>query len=190
MIQPVQLQSTNVKIVRLHATAETDALGSHEPDAPDTLGSIELLKARRFPAIFPRPIYLPPALSSLEWVNQFGEIASWENKWAVLFPWNWALFLPVVATVAWWAPSFQECVQVFLAWLSLAALTLTMNHRFFAHGAFKTSRACRALFACCACMGLQYGPLWWSSKHRKHHKLCDIPGDPHSWKGTSWWYSW
>jgi stearoyl-CoA desaturase (delta-9 desaturase) len=76
---------------------------------------------------------------------------------------------------------------MFLCWLGLAMLSLTMNHRFFAHSAFKTSRPARFVFSLCACLGLQFGPLWWSSKHRKHHKLCDLPGDPHSWKQSSWW---
>lgn len=130
---------------------------------------------------------LPAA--ALGWVNQFAEIASWENRWAVLLP-HWALFFPAAGAVAWWAPTWLECLQVFLAWLSLASLTLTMNHRYFAHGAFKTTRGWRALFACIACLGLQYGPLWWSSKHRRHHKHCDGAGDPHSWKRTSWWHAW
>lgn len=138
----------------------------------------------------PSSCYLPPALASMEWVNRFGEIASWNNKWSLLFPWNWALLVPAMATVAYWSPTWLEYLQVFLAWLSLASLTLTMNHRYFAHGAFKTSRPYRALFACFGCLGLQYGPLWWSSKHRKHHKLCDGPGDPHSWVYTSFWYAW
>ena len=126
----------------------------------------------------------------LEWVNEFGEIASPRNNMAaLLFP-HWALFLPAVATVACWAPGALECLLVFSAWLALAGVTLTVNHRFFAHGAFKTSRAGRALLACVACLGLQYGPLWWSSKHRRHHRFCDERGDPHSWTRTAWWYAW
>jgi stearoyl-CoA desaturase (delta-9 desaturase) len=192
MLLPVQVKSaaTVVETVRLHAAAAPDALGSHVSAAPDTLGGPESQGSQRPPAnAFPRPSYLPPALASLEWVNKFGEIASWENKWAVLLP-HWAFFFPVVATVACWSPTWLECLQVFLAWLSMASLTLTMNHRYFAHAAFKTTRAGRALCACIGCLGLQYGPLWWSSKHRKHHKLCDVPGDPHSWKGTSFCHAW
>lgn len=39
-------------------------------------------------------------------------------------------------------------------------------------------------------MGMQFGPLWWSAIHRKHHKKCDQPEDPHSWKQTSFIHSW
>jgi len=125
----------------------------------------------------------------LEWINEFGEIASLRNWYALLLP-HWALFLPAVVTVARWEPRAAECLLVFTAWLALACVTLTANHRYFAHGAFKTTRTGRALLACVACLGLQYGPMWWSSKHRKHHRFCDQRGDPHSWRRTSWWYAW
>ena len=46
------------------------------------------------------------------------------------------------------------------------------------------------MLALVACLGMQYGPLWWSSKHRKHHKHCDLEDDPHSWIRTSFWHSW
>jgi fatty-acid desaturase len=83
-----------------------------------------------------------------------------------------------------------EGLWMFLSWLWFAMLALTMNHRFFSHIAFKTSRPFRFLLALVSCLGLQHGPLWWSGKHRKHHKLCDVPGDPHSWKQSSFMHSW
>jgi stearoyl-CoA desaturase (delta-9 desaturase) len=122
-------------------------------------------------------------------VNAYGEILSWRNMHMVLGA-HWALLPAAMVTVGLSAPTGMECALVFSAWLALASLSLTMNHRYFAHCAFKTSRPFRAVCAGCACLGLQYGPLWWSSKHRKHHKLCDLPGDPHSWRETSWWYAW
>lgn len=30
--------------------------------------------------------------------------------------------------------------------------------------------------------------MWWSSKHVRHHKLCDNPGDPHSARHHGFWY--
>jgi len=36
----------------------------------------------------------------------------------------------------------------------------------------------------------QGSPIWWASKHRRHHKYCDTPEDPHSWLQTSHWYAW
>ena len=40
-------------------------------------------------------------------------------------------------------------------------------HRYFAHGAFKTSRGVQFLLALIGSMSLQGGILWWSSKHNR-----------------------
>ena len=153
-------------------------LGPAKPPAPAAKGGAN-------PAARPTTSPIP----ALEWVNAYGEILSWRNKWAVIGA-HWALFPWALAVVGSWSPSAVECLLMFLSWLAIAAAALTMNHRYFAHCSFKTSRPFRFLCACVACLGLQYGPMWWSSKHRKHHKVCDAPGDPHSWPLTSWWYAW
>jgi stearoyl-CoA desaturase (delta-9 desaturase) len=41
-----------------------------------------------------------------------------------------------------------------------------------------------------ACLASQKGPLWWASKHRKHHKYCDTLQDPHSPIVHSKLYAW
>jgi hypothetical protein len=143
--------------------------------------------AKAAPAHWAPPAQPLSPVPALEWVNAYGEIASWRNKWAWLGA-HWSLMPAALVTVGCWSPSAKECLLVFLAWLGLAACALTMNHRYFAHCAFKTSRPMRVVCAAVGCLGLQYGPMWWSSKHRKHHKCCDAPGDPHSWRETSWWY--
>jgi stearoyl-CoA desaturase (delta-9 desaturase) len=53
-------------------------------------------------------------------------------------------------------------------------------HRYFAHRAFKTSRAFQFLLALLATTSTQQGPLWWAGHHRVHHKHSDEPGDVHS----------
>jgi len=63
-------------------------------------------------------------------------------------------------------------------------------HRYFSHNAFKANRLVAFLFGITACLSYQYGPIWWSSKHRRHHRHCDQPGDPHSWSQTSLWQAW
>lgn len=60
-------------------------------------------------------------------------------------------------------------------------------HRFFAHSAFSTSRKFRFVLAVISSFAYQGGPLWWASKHRRHHKLCDAPGDPHSPAQLGFW---
>ncbi len=60
-------------------------------------------------------------------------------------------------------------------------------HRYHSHKSFETSRLVSFLLACLACMAMQKGPLWWSRKHRNHHRYSDQEGDPHSpWINTIW----
>lgn len=63
-------------------------------------------------------------------------------------------------------------------------------HRFFAHQAFKTSWLMTNALGIMGTLTNQKGVLWWSSKHNRHHKFCDLPEDPHSWLQTSYMYAW
>jgi len=53
-------------------------------------------------------------------------------------------------------------------------------HRYFAHRAFSTSRACQFALAFLAQTSAQRGILWWASKHRRHHRHSDTADDVHS----------
>jgi stearoyl-CoA desaturase (delta-9 desaturase) len=53
-------------------------------------------------------------------------------------------------------------------------------HRYFAHRAFSTSRACQFALAFLAQTSAQRGVLWWASKHRLHHRCSDTTNDVHS----------
>lgn len=53
-------------------------------------------------------------------------------------------------------------------------------HRYFSHRTFKTSRVFQFILAFLAQTSLQQGVLWWSAKHRHHHKFSDTPEDVHS----------
>jgi stearoyl-CoA desaturase (Delta-9 desaturase) len=53
-------------------------------------------------------------------------------------------------------------------------------HRYFAHRAFRTSRAGQLLLACLGASAAQLGPLWWAGHHRRHHQHSDRAGDVHS----------
>lgn len=83
-------------------------------------------------------------------------------------------------------------VAVVLYVLRMFAIT-GFYHRYFAHKAFKTSRAVQFIFAFLAASAAQRGPLWWASHHRHHHAHSDHPEDPHSpkqhgffWSHLSW----
>ena len=53
-------------------------------------------------------------------------------------------------------------------------------HRYFAHRAYKTSRAVQFLLAFLAQTSAQRGVLWWAAKHRRHHSHSDSELDVHS----------
>jgi len=95
----------------------------------------------------------------------------------------------LVATEGW-----PPLVYVPLSFFTMAIyIGLCMSiglHRYFSHAAFQTSRAGQLALWMVACLAYQNGPLWWASKHRRHHKYCDTPQDPHSWTQTSFLYAW
>ena len=61
-------------------------------------------------------------------------------------------------------------------------------HRYFAHNAFRTSRAFQFVLAlfCASTFG---DPIRFAGKHRLHHKHTDGPDDPHS-PRQGFWFSW
>ena len=62
-------------------------------------------------------------------------------------------------------------------------------HRYFAHRAYRTSRAFQLALAMLGATTMQNGPIWWASVHRRHHKHSDGPGDPHTPTSRGFWYA-
>ena len=69
-------------------------------------------------------------------------------------------------------------------------------HRYFAHRAYRTSRAGQLFLAVLGTTATQKGPLWWASTHRLHHRYSDTERDVHSpmrrgffWSHMGWWLS-
>jgi stearoyl-CoA desaturase (delta-9 desaturase) len=60
-------------------------------------------------------------------------------------------------------------------------------HRYFAHHAYRTSRALQFVLAFCASSSCQKGVLWWAAHHRAHHRFSDTAADIHSPKRGFWW---
>lgn len=76
---------------------------------------------------------------------------------------------------------------VFAGSYLLSMLGVTMGyHRYFAHRAFKTSRAFQFLLALLAVSTLQRGVIWWSAVHRHHHRFSDEEDDYHSPRHGFW----
>jgi stearoyl-CoA desaturase (delta-9 desaturase) len=60
-------------------------------------------------------------------------------------------------------------------------------HRYFAHRAFRTSRAAQFVFAVLGNSAAQRGPLWWVAHHRNHHRYTEQEKDPHSPRRGLYW---
>ena len=99
---------------------------------------------------------------------------------------DWPRLLPFVAlhlscvAVVWVGVSTTAAITaVALYVLRMFAIT-GFYHRYFAHRAFRTSRAAQFVFALLGAAGVQRGALWWASQHRHHHAHSDRPEDVHS----------
>lgn len=80
-----------------------------------------------------------------------------------------------------WVGASAVAVAVGIALYAVRMFAVTaFYHRFFAHRAFKTSRALQLVFALLGASAVQRGPLWWAAHHRHHHAHSDRPGDVHS----------
>jgi stearoyl-CoA desaturase (delta-9 desaturase) len=63
----------------------------------------------------------------------------------------------------------------------IAALGISTGyHRLLAHRSFETSRPLRIFFGAAGAMAGQGPPIIWTAHHRRHHRVADKPGDPHS----------
>jgi len=82
-------------------------------------------------------------------------------------------------------------------WLGLAAALYVIRmfaitagyHRYFAHRAYRTSRAFQLVLAFLGATAAQKGPLWWAAHHRDHHRSSDGPEDVHSPLARGFWWS-
>ena len=93
-------------------------------------------------------------------------------------------------------PFLGVVAAVFFLWNSLAgpsdmvALVImsiitglgvsTGYHRLLSHRSFKTNRFIKIFFTAGGAMAGQGPPLIWVAHHRRHHRIADKPGDPHS----------
>ena len=90
-----------------------------------------------------------------------------------------------------WRPSVADSALVFVETFCIIGGCMSVClHRFCAHRAFRTSRIVQALIVTAGCFAYQGNPIWWASKHLRHHRYCDLPEDPHSWKQSGFTYAW
>ena len=77
------------------------------------------------------------------------------------------------------------CVALYVLALIGAGLGL---HRYFAHRAFRTSRAFQLVLAVLGCTGFT-DPIGFAGKHRLHHQHADREGDVHN-PRDGFWFCW
>ncbi len=111
-------------------------------------------------------------------------------------------FLGITAIHVWTVVAFVRGGTVKLVALAVGLYFLRMfaitagYHRYFAHRAYRTSRAFQLFLAVLGTTATQKGPLWWASTHRLHHRYSDTERDVHSparrgflWSHAGWWMS-
>jgi stearoyl-CoA desaturase (delta-9 desaturase) len=83
----------------------------------------------------------------------------------------------------------REDWAAFAAFAALISLAVGAGlHRYFAHRAFRTSRAFQLILGVLA--GAFFGdPVGFAGKHRLHHRYSDTPRDPHS-PAEGAWHCW
>jgi stearoyl-CoA desaturase (delta-9 desaturase) len=123
------------------------------------------------------------AKSILGWLdNEAVAGAAAENARSI----DWLRVLPYVALHAGclgalWVGVSVTAVAAAVALYALRMFAITgFYHRYFSHGAFRTSRTAQFAFALLGATAAQRGPLWWASHHRHHHAHADSPADAHS----------
>jgi stearoyl-CoA desaturase (delta-9 desaturase) len=92
----------------------------------------------------------------------------------------------LVFAVGWSTSALLVAFGLYL--LRMFALT-AFFHRYFAHRAFRTSRALQFVFAFVGTAAAQRGPLWWAAHHRRHHRHSDTEKDLHSPDRHGFWES-
>ncbi len=107
-----------------------------------------------------------------------------------------------VTSLAFWGVHVAAVIGIIVGGWSWSGVALALGsyyvrmivvtagyHRYFAHRAFKTSRAFQFVLAVAAQSAAQKGVIWWASHHRWHHKYSDTPKDIHSARLRGFWYS-
>jgi len=85
-------------------------------------------------------------------------------------------------------PVLSDWIAFGACYVVLAMGTGIGLHRYFAHRAFRTSRAFQFFLAVLACATFAE-PLRFAGKHRLHHRHADTSADVHS-PGQGFWFCW
>jgi stearoyl-CoA desaturase (delta-9 desaturase) len=101
----------------------------------------------------------------------------------------WAVHVTAVVGVIACGWSWRGAALALGAYFVRMVVVTAGYHRYFAHRAFKTSRAFQFVLAVAAESAGQGGVLWWASHHRWHHRTSDTALDVHSPRRRGFWHS-
>lgn len=99
---------------------------------------------------------------------------------------HWGQAIPFIgmhlaAFGVFWSGFTAEAVAICIGLYALRVFGITAGyHRYFSHRSYKTSRVFQFILALLGTLAFQSGVLWWSAKHREHHRDSDMPEDSHS----------
>jgi len=89
--------------------------------------------------------------------------------------------LAAAVPIAWgWGLSWTDLVIAAMAYVVCGFGVTVGFHRYLTHGAFKTRRWLRVVFAVAGTLAVQGSVIQWVADHRRHHAFADRDGDPHS----------
>ncbi|MBW1602235.1 fatty acid desaturase [Streptomyces sp. JJ66] len=105
-----------------------------------------------------------------------------EHKWFILTASVVPLLAVFAGMVLLWNRIFSwSDLTVLLVMYAVCGFGISIGyHRLLTHRAFETHRPVRVAFAAAGAMAAQGPPLIWAAHHRKHHRVADKEGDPHS----------
>jgi len=110
--------------------------------------------------------------------------SSWQrftrSKWTFLLFHLLCLLYCVVGRV--------DFIGSFTVWFVMQMGVHSGYHRYFSHSSFRTYPWFEFILGCSGCLAFQNGPLWWASKHRRHHQFADTGNDLHS-PTKGFWHS-
>ena len=77
-------------------------------------------------------------------------------------------------------------MAILLVWFCIQLGVHAGFHRYFAHRSFRTYPWFELVLGLIGCLAYQSGPIWWASKHRRHHQHADTAEDLHSPSKSIW----
>lgn len=104
------------------------------------------------------------------------------HRWFILIASVVPLCGVIVAMVLLWNSLFawSDAISLLVMYV-VCGLGISMGyHRLFSHRSFECGKVIRVALAVAGTMAGQGPPIIWVAHHRKHHRVSDQPGDPHS----------